>query len=166
MAKDDEIARKLDALEASMDTGPGQLAPLPKQTDLRAKRSSVESDLNILIGAGLLLTGVLVFANHVKVGTSLLAMLGFGQQGIGFTLIPLLIGLGIIFYDYKNRWGWVCTAASAALIFFAIISSLVMYFPSTSLLGTVIMLLPLAAGAAFLLKGIKQQDKGKSESGD
>lgn len=163
--QDDEIQRKLNELEASLDYSTNQeeantVLKVPSNTELTTT-SGIASELNIFMGLGLLLTSVLMIFHHVKVGTGWLSWLGFGGQGFGFCIVPLLIGLAIIFYDHKNKAGWIITAASCALIFFAVLSQLVMTFPTTSLLGLIIMFLPLALGVAMLMKGLQGQKSGK-----
>lgn len=162
--QDDEIQRKLNELEASLDYSTNDEAntvlKVPSDTQM-STTAGIASDLNIFMGLGLLLTSVLMIFHHVKVGTGWLSWLGFGGQGFGFVIVPLLIGLGIIFYNHKSKAGWIITAASCALIFFAVLSQLVMSFPATSLLGLIIMFLPLALGAAMLFKGLSGQKTGK-----
>ncbi|MBX9876910.1 MAG: hypothetical protein K2Y22_00485 [Candidatus Obscuribacterales bacterium] len=155
--QDDEIQRKLNELEASLDYSTNEdeaktVLKVPESTQLST--TGIGSELNIFIGLGLLLTSVLMFFNHVKVGSGWLSWLGFGGQGFGLVVIPLLIGLGLIFYNSKSKVGWIVTAASCALIFFAVLSQLVMTFPTISFLGLIMMLLPLALGVAMLMKGL------------
>jgi len=157
---EDEIKEKLAELEADLEEAPqlpaskgkeSAVAPLAKQP----AQEDIASDLNLCIGFGLLLLGSFLILNHVQVGSGFMAWFGFHAAGFGLTIIPLMIGLGMLFYDYKNRLGWIITIASLALIFFAVLSQLVMTFPSMSLLGLVIMFLPFAAGGALIAKGFK-----------
>jgi hypothetical protein len=96
----------------------------------------------------------LMLFNHVRVGTGFFQMLGIGGGGFGLLMIPLLVGIGWAFYDSKSKWGWTVMAFSVGLIFFSILSSLVMSFPGISLLGLIMMLAPLAFGGALLLKSM------------
>lgn len=156
--QDDELREKLAELEASIEEAPQSVAVSPAGSDLavggkKSGEEQIESDLFLTIGFGLLLLGVFLVMNHIQVGTGLLSFFGIQQHGFGLTIIPLLIGLGLVFFDYKNRIGWMLTAASCALIFFAALSQLVMFFPNISLLGLIIMFLPFAAGGALVAKG-------------
>ncbi len=160
--QDDEIREKLAELEASIEEAPQPLAVTPAGTGVTApgKKAGdelIESDLFLTIGFGLLLLGVFLVMNHIQVGTGMLGFFGFQQRGFGLTIIPLLIGLGLVFFDYKNRLGWILTAASCALIFFAALSQLVMFFPNISLLGLVIMFLPFAVGGALVARGFNMR---------
>lgn len=166
---EDEIERKLRELETTLkeDEQPTQLSVPPKSAEPKVTADDVKADLYLTMGSGCLLLGILLFFNHVRIGTPFLAgLFGFGHAGIGFTLVPLMIGIGIILYDYKLRVGWIITAASCALVFFAVLAQLIMTFPATSLLGLIIMLLPLAAGAALLAKGLLHRQSGATKDGD
>jgi len=167
--KDEQIERKLIELETTVANESQKSVTDPKQPghDLLETPPeptvNVKSDLYYFAGLGLVLTGVLMLFNHIRLGTGFFAMLGLGGGGFGLLLIPLLIGIGWIFYDTKSKLGYAITALTIGVIFFGCLSSLVMTFPSMTLLGIVMMLLPLAVGGALLVKsaggpaGIKQK---------
>ena len=94
-----------------------------------------------------------MFFNHVHVGTGFLQALGWGGGGFGLILIPLIFGLGWLMYDSKNKVAWLLNSVVCGVIIFSVLSSLIMTFPTTTLLGVIILLLPFAAGGALLLKG-------------
>ncbi len=166
--QDEEIQRKLSELEESLSQeGPGELSTrssgselasahkLKEEIELYTGAGSLRADLYYISGFGMILASLLMFFNHMKVGTSIFTALGFGQEGFGLVLIPLLIGLGINIYNFKSRVGWVITSASCALIIFAVLSHVIMTFPKISFLGLILMLLPLAAGGALIRKGLE-----------
>jgi hypothetical protein len=181
--KDEEIQRKLDELESVVlkESQPSQkitvegtnqhaleLLQAAKGQNVSLTGSlpvgrTVAQEINFFMGLGLLLTGLLMFFNHVRVGTGFLNMLGLNGGGFGLLLIPLMIGIGWICYDSKNKFSWLLTACSVGVIIFAVLSSLILSFPQTSLLGTVMLLLPLAAGSALLLKSIKNPQPHKEK---
>ncbi len=160
--KEEEIKKKLLELETTVlkeSPSSGQLASEHKSTTLQTTEKStpsttVKSDLCYFGGLGLIGCGILMLFQHVSVGSGFMGMLGMGSGGFGLLLIPLMVGIGWMFYDSKARAGWMITAGSCALIFFAVLSSLRMNFPNLSLLSMVLMLLPFAFGGALLLKGM------------
>lgn len=167
MAKneDSEIQRKLLELEAAIVEEPAStIVPASsKATEATVSKSeSVESDLHLIAGVGMIVLGIFLFLNHVRVGTGFLAWLGVGGQGFGLILIPLIVGIGFLCYDYKKRIGWLITSVSLAAIMFGMLSHLVMTFPSMSLLGVIMMLVPFAFGGALILKALKtKKQNGK-----
>ena len=121
---------------------------------IQSAATPLKSDFQLFSGIVLLLIGLLMLFQHVRVGTGALAFLGLGSGGFGFVLLPLLVGIGWIFYNPKNKIAWFVTAFALVLIFFSILSSLIMYFPTMSLMSTLIMLLPLSFGVVMILKGL------------
>ena len=165
--KDDEIQRKLQELESAVlkeSTTQSQqhlTAPQAASTDLMSLNKkkdlpapSVQNDLQYFGGIALILTGLFMFFNHVKVGTGIMGMLGMGGSGFGLLFIPLMFGIGWLIYDSKNKIPWIITAASCAVVVFSVLSSITMQFPTLTFLGLMLMLLPFAAGGALLLKGM------------
>lgn len=164
--KDEEIQRKLQELEAAVlkesvtpkETSHPLVTP-EKSTELLTTpknqvQSTVQNDLCYFAGIGLILTSLFLFFNHIRVGTGMLQLFGMGGTGFGLLLIPLMTGIAWLIYDSKSKAGWLLCAASCAVICFSVLSSLVMTFPNLTLLGTIMMLFPLAAGSGLLLKGM------------
>jgi len=166
--KDEQIERKLIELETSVAAESQKSVTDPKQPghellEPPAPEANVKNDLYYFTGIGLVITGILMMFNHIRLGTGFFAALGMGGGGFGLLLIPLMVGIGWIFYDSKSKMGYAVLAITVGLIFFGCLSSLVMSFPSMSLLGIIMMLLPLALGGALIVKsaggpvGIKQK---------
>src|ERR1700733_8359939 len=167
--KDEEIQRKLLELEATVlkEASPPPSLPTAHQhsttmtslganatgSTAKAPATTVGQDLCYFLGIGLIFTGLLMFFNQVRIGSGVLQVLGLGGGGFALILVPLMVGLGWLMYDSKNKWAWLLTASVCGFIVFAVLSSLVMTFPTLTLLGTIMLLLPFAAGGALLLKG-------------
>ena len=64
----------------------------------------------------------------------------FGPNTFGLTLIPLLVGIGFLFFDGKSVAGWLLTGAGALIIVAGIIANLQIWFTPTSLYNTLMML--------------------------
>lgn len=79
----------------------------------------------------------------------------FGPQTFGLTLLPLVIGIGLLFFDGRSRAGWVLTAAGAVIIFLGILMNLRIYFEPTSLFNTLLMLVLLAGGLGLVARSLK-----------
>jgi uncharacterized protein len=79
---------------------------------------------------------------------------GYGRS-FGLTLIPLLIGIGLLFFDGKSKAGWLLTAAGLIIIFVGIIANLDIHFRSTSLFNTLVMLTLLVAGIGLVARSVR-----------
>ncbi len=180
--KEEEIQRKLLELESSVlkdqvelvNTGRTDLTTTGKNAKGGALNNSSggkmtsgansgsaalnKSDGYYFGGFALLILGMILVAMHVKVGSSFLAMLMGGGGGLALFLLPLLAGIGMMIYNYKNKWGSIITGGSCALMLLAILFTLNFQFPTLTLMQTVMMFLPFAIGSAFVVKGMGGPD--------
>jgi hypothetical protein len=79
----------------------------------------------------------------------------FGHNTFGLTLVPLLVGIGFLFFDGKSVVGWLLTGAGALIIVAGIIANLQIWFRPTSLYNTLIMLGLLAGGVGLVARSLK-----------
>lgn len=78
-----------------------------------------------------------------------------GGHAFGLSLLPLVVGAGLLFFDGKSRGGWLLTVAGAVIVLAGILLNLRIYFEPTSLYDTLVMLLLLAAGIGLLARSLK-----------
>ncbi|MFN8373755.1 MAG: hypothetical protein U0694_12885 [Anaerolineae bacterium] len=113
--------------------------------------------LEFFIGLLLIVAGGYLFISRVTVvnyGFSF-SFGGFQMNSFGLSLIPLLIGISILFFNGRNLIGWFLTIAGALIIFLGIISNLNFYFQPTSLFNTLIMLGMIAAGLGLVARALR-----------
>ena len=79
----------------------------------------------------------------------------WGYNAFGLSLIPLLIGIGMVFFDGKSKLGWVFTALGALIILLGIITNLTIFFRPTSLYNTLIILGLLAGGLGLIARSVR-----------
>lgn len=82
----------------------------------------------------------------------------FGGNTFGLSLLPLVIGLGLLFFDGSSTFGWVLTVGGALVIFLGILMNLRIYFQPTSLFHTLIMLALLAGGIGLVARSLKARE--------
>jgi hypothetical protein len=97
--------------------------------------------------------GAYMLLNQVQVTTSFWNFGRFG--GFGPTLLPLLIGVGFLFYDGKSVVGWLLTGLGAAIILAGILMHMDIYFRQTSLFNTLVMLVLLFGGLGLLARSLR-----------
>jgi hypothetical protein len=107
---------------------------------------------------GLIMTaigGYLLF-DHVQVYGGFWRWGGLGGYGssFGITLIPLLLGIGILFVNGKSFAGRVLTAVSLLVIVVGIVANLDIHFRQTSLFNTLVMLGLLVAGIGLVVRSV------------
>ena len=105
--------------------------------------------------AGLAMTagGGYLLLNQVTVTSSFWQMWGYNAFGI--SLIPLLIGIGLLFFDGRSKLGWLLTALGALIILLGILSNLTIFFRPTSLFNTLIILGLLAGGLGLIARSLR-----------
>ena len=79
----------------------------------------------------------------------------WGYNAFGFSLIPLLIGIAMVFFDGRSKLGWVLTALGALVIVLGIITNLTIFFRPTSLFNTLIILALLAGGLGLIARSVR-----------
>lgn len=79
----------------------------------------------------------------------------WGYNAFGLSLIPLLIGIGMVFFDGRSKLGWVLTALGALIILAGIITNLTIFFRPTSLYNTLIILGLLAGGIGLIARSVR-----------
>lgn len=79
----------------------------------------------------------------------------WGYNGFGLSLIPFVIGTGMIFFNGKSILGWLLLAAGLVIVFVGILSNLQIYFRSTSLFNTLLMLSLLAGGLGAMARALR-----------
>jgi uncharacterized protein len=108
-----------------------------------------------LIGVVMSATGGYLLTNQVQVTTSFWHF--WGGSSFGLTLLPLLVGVGILFFNGRSIAGWLLTIAGCAIIFAGILMNLDIYFRPTSLFNTLVMLVLLAGGIGLVARSLRAQ---------
>ena len=80
-----------------------------------------------------------------------------GGHTFGLSLLPLVVGAGVLFYDGKSRRGWALTLGGALIVFLGILMNLRIFFEPTSLFETLLMLVLLAGGLGLVARSLKPQ---------
>jgi uncharacterized protein len=108
-----------------------------------------------LVGLAMAIAGGYLFLRNVNVYTSPWTV--WGYNGFGLSLFPLLMGIGMLFFSGKSKIGWLLTFAGVIIIFVGIISSLGVYFATTNLFNTLMMLILLVGGLGLVARSLKER---------
>ena len=113
-------------------------------------------------GMGQFVAGVVMAAvggylltSQVQVTTSFWHF--WGASAFGLTLLPLLIGVGFLFFNGRSVAGWFLTVIGLAIIVAGILMNMDIYFRQTSLFNTLVMLVLLAGGVGLVARSLKSQ---------
>ena len=106
-----------------------------------------------LLGVVMAVGGAYLLTQQVMVTSGFWAW--FGPQTFGLSLLPLVIGIGVLFFDGKSAVGWLLTVCGAAIVFLGILTNLHLYFAPTSLFNTLAMLILLAGGLGLVARSLR-----------
>ena len=104
------------------------------------------------IGLVMAIAGAYLLTNQVTVSSGYWTF--WGHSAFGLTLVPLLFGIGLLFFNGKSIFGWLLTFAGVVIIFAGIITNLNIYFQPTSLFNTLVMLTLLVGGIGLIGRGL------------
>jgi uncharacterized protein len=105
------------------------------------------------VGLAMAVAGGWLLTNQVTVTSGFWGY--FGQNTFGLSLLPLVLGIGLLFFDGKSVLGWLLTVGGAAIIFVGILVNLRIYFQPTTLFNTLMMLILLAGGLGLVARALR-----------
>ncbi len=111
-----------------------------------------------LAGTAMLVAGGYLLLARVTVTSGYWAF--WGYNAFGLSLVPLLVGIGVLFFNGRSLVGWLLTAAGALIIVVGIVANLHVYFQPTSLFDTLLMLGLLAGGLGLVARSLRPQGPG------
>jgi len=79
-----------------------------------------------------------------------------GYNAFGLSLLPLLLGVGLLFVNGRSLAGWLLTCAGAVIIFVGILAHLEIYFRPTSLFNTLLILVLLVGGLGLVVRSLRE----------
>lgn len=107
------------------------------------------------VGLAMAVSGAYLLTQRVTVTSGFWSF--FGGHTFGLSLLPLVVGSGVLFFDGRSRLGWLLTLGGALVVFLGILMNLRVYFEPTSLFDTLLMLLLLAGGLGLLARSLRPQ---------
>lgn len=113
-----------------------------------------------LAGSAMVVAGGYLLLTRVTVTSGLWQF--WGYNAFGLSLVPLLLGIGLLFFDGRSVVGWALTAAGALIILVGIIANMHVYFRPTSLFDTLLILGLLAGGLGFVARSLRAQGTGSA----
>lgn len=122
---------------------------------------------SFFIGLIMMTAGAYLFLNSVRVthgfglGYGIFSYGRFTMTG-GMVLIPLVFGIGMIFYNSKNIAGWALSIASIVMLCFGVIQSINFSLRGMSAFELICILVLFAGGAGMFLNSLKNHDSDKN----
>jgi hypothetical protein len=106
-----------------------------------------------LLGVGMSVAGAYLLTQRVTVTSGYWTL--WGYNAFGLSLLPLLFGTGLLFFNGRSLAGWLLTFAGVVIILVGVIANLGVYFQPTSLFNTLVMLVLLAGGIGLVARSLR-----------
>ncbi len=150
-------------------------------------RDPIRDFFTFLLGSVLLSMGAFLFFNQVMVssqpigmGRGLRFVQGFGRSwgggygsgfgmplglgdSFGLLLIPLVIGVCLLFALRNQRWGWFLVLASVAALAVGVLQTLSMRFQPTTLWNLLTMMALIGSGGGLMFRSLRRYDGDKEQ---
>ena len=108
-------------------------------------------------GIYLLLKNIYV-QNNVGFGNAMYALGGFSVTS-GMLLIPFVIGVSMLFFNYKNIIGWVLAVGAIGLIIVGVITSIHFTLAGITAFDILIILVIIAGGLGLFLSSFRKYEE-------
>ena len=110
--------------------------------------------LIMMCGGFYLLLNSVVVSSGFGLGMRLFGIGGLGITG-GIILIPLIIGVAMIFYNARSALGWLLATGSLAALVFGVIASLSMSLRTMSAFELICILVLAFGGLGLFLRSLR-----------
>ncbi|HEX8271146.1 MAG TPA: hypothetical protein VF615_00765 [Longimicrobiaceae bacterium] len=123
------------------------------ESRLRSPGGTSGGLLEFLGGVAMVVAGGYLLTSRVTVTSGYWTL--WGYNAFGLSMLPLLVGIGMLFFNGRSFFGWLLLLAGAVIILAGIIASLSIYFQPTSLFATLMILGLMAGGIGLILRGLR-----------
>ena len=111
--------------------------------------------MNFLVGFGLVIVGTYLLMERVTVQGGYFGFFGSYGASFGITMLPVMFGIGMLFYDGSSILGRLLFFGGLLVIFAGILANMNIYFRSTSLFDTLMIVGVIAAGVGLVLRSLR-----------
>lgn len=106
-----------------------------------------------LVGLAMAVAGGYWLTSNVTVSSGFWHLWGYNT--FGMSLVPLIFGIGLLFFNGKSKVGWLLLFVGSVIILAGILMNLQIYFRSTSLFNTIVMLVLLFGGIGLIARSLR-----------
>ncbi len=109
--------------------------------------------LIMMCGGFYMLLNSIIVRSHFGFGNRLYSVGGFSITS-GMVMIPFIFGVGMIFYNSKNYFGWILAVGSLVALIFGAIASVNFSFARMSAFDLIVILVLCFGGLGLFLKSL------------
>ena len=123
------------------------------ESRLRSPGGTSGGLLEFLGGVAMVVAGGYLLTSRVTVTSGYWTL--WGYDAFGLSMLPLLVGIGMLFFNGRSFFGWLLLLVGAVIILAGIIASLRIWFQPTSLFATIMILGLMAGGIGLIAKALR-----------
>ena len=126
---------------------------MERETNVRGAGGTPGGVGEFLLGLGMAVAGAYMLTSRVVVSGGWWTV--WGYNSFGLSLVPLIFGIGLLFFNGRSVAGWLLLFVGVVIIFAGVLMNLQIYFQQTSLFNTVVMLVLLAGGVGLVARSLR-----------
>ncbi|MBN1970344.1 MAG: hypothetical protein JXR48_16075 [Candidatus Delongbacteria bacterium] len=116
------------------------------------------------IGLIMMIAGTYLLLNSITITNSFsfgMRLYSYGNYGVtsGYMLVPFIFGIGIMFYNSKNVFGWLLTFGSMVMIVFGVITSTQFRLQHMSMFELITILVLMVGGIGLFFSSFRRLSK-------
>jgi hypothetical protein len=117
-----------------------------------------------LVGLGMFVAGLYLLFQQVDVHGGYWAWSGGSDRTFGLTLLPLLVGIGFLFWNGDSKVGWVLTGGGLLILVVGIIANLQIHWRRTSLFEALLIFALVAGGLGVIARSLRPVGAGRADA--
>lgn len=117
-------------------------------------------------GLAMLAVGVYLLFQQVDVHGGYWRWGSSSESTFGLSLVPLLVGVGILFYDGSSKLGWTVAGLGLLIVIAGVVANLRIHYRTTSLWSTILILVFIAGGIGAIVRSLRSQGVGARRGDD
>lgn len=107
---------------------------------------------HFVVGLVLACVGAYLFLDRITVNGGYWGFGGSTSLSFGITLVPVVAGIGLLFFDGRSKIGWMLMLGGLLVMIGGMLVNMRLHFRATSLFHTIAMLAFIAAGVGLMIR--------------
>jgi hypothetical protein len=126
---------------------------MDSESRLRSPGGTSGGLVEFLGGVAMVVAGGYLLTTRVTVSSGYWTL--WGYDAFGLSMLPLMVGIGVLFFNARSVLGWFLLLVGSVIIITGIVANLRVYFQPTSLFNTIIILGLMAGGIGLIIRGLR-----------
>lgn len=108
-----------------------------------------------LVGFGMFSVGLYLLFQQIDVHGGYWRWGVGNEQTFGLTLVPLLAGVGVLFWNGSSKVGWLLAGVGLLILVAGIIANMQIHWRRTTLFNALLMLVLIAGGIGMMARALR-----------